>query len=134
MASERQIKANRRNARHSTGPKTGAGRLASASNARRHGLSVPMKVDEAQVAALRGLASVLASGEGLEANWLLARMAAGGHLEVMRVRHARFAAILELVGRTKSCHREYGLAGFDRYERFAFNKRRKGIAQLLKPK
>ncbi len=39
MASRKQIRANRRNARRSTGPKTAAGKAASAANALRHGLS-----------------------------------------------------------------------------------------------
>ena len=39
MASKRQIRANRRNARRSTGPKSAAGKAASAANALRHGLA-----------------------------------------------------------------------------------------------
>ena len=39
MATKRQIRANRRNARRSTGPKSAAGRAASSANALRHGLS-----------------------------------------------------------------------------------------------
>jgi hypothetical protein len=40
MASERQIAANRRNARKSTGPRSGAGRKRASRNAYRHGLSL----------------------------------------------------------------------------------------------
>ncbi len=39
MISEKQLAANRRNARHSTGPRTDAGRKASSLNARRHNLT-----------------------------------------------------------------------------------------------
>jgi hypothetical protein len=39
MASERQIAANRRNARKSTGPRSGAGKNRSSRNAHRHGLT-----------------------------------------------------------------------------------------------
>ena len=39
MATQRQIKANRRNARKSTGPRSAAGRAASSANALRHGLT-----------------------------------------------------------------------------------------------
>ena len=42
MASEKQIAANRRNAKCSTGPKTAAGKLRSSQNAYRHGLSLPL--------------------------------------------------------------------------------------------
>ena len=39
MASERQIAANRRNARKSTGPRSGAGKKRASRNAYRHGLT-----------------------------------------------------------------------------------------------
>jgi RNA polymerase-interacting CarD/CdnL/TRCF family regulator len=39
MATEKQILANRRNARSSTGPRTTAGKARSRTNARRHGLA-----------------------------------------------------------------------------------------------
>jgi len=47
MASERQIAANRRNAKKSTGPRSKAGREASRRNARRHGLAVAIETDPA---------------------------------------------------------------------------------------
>ena len=40
MASERQIAANRRNARKSTGPRSGAGMKRASRNAYRHGLTL----------------------------------------------------------------------------------------------
>ena len=40
MASERQIAANRRNARKSAGPRSGAGRKRASRNAYRHGLTL----------------------------------------------------------------------------------------------
>ena len=44
MATKRQIAANRRNARRSTGPKSAAGKAASSANALRHGLSAARTV------------------------------------------------------------------------------------------
>ena len=44
MTSGRQLAANRANARRSTGPKTAAGKVRSAGNARRHGLTAPLEV------------------------------------------------------------------------------------------
>ena len=44
MASKRQIAANRRNARRSTGPKSAAGKAASSANALRHGLAAARAV------------------------------------------------------------------------------------------
>jgi len=47
MATEKQIAANRANAKRSTGPKTAAGKLKSSRNAYRHGLSGPLLSDPA---------------------------------------------------------------------------------------
>jgi hypothetical protein len=46
MASERQIRANRANARASTGPKSAAGKTCAARNALRHGLAIAV-IDDA---------------------------------------------------------------------------------------
>jgi hypothetical protein len=45
VATERQIAANRANAKRSTGPKTLAGKMASSRNAFRHGFSDPLRFD-----------------------------------------------------------------------------------------
>ena len=45
MTSAQKIRANRANARASTGPRTAEGRNRSARNARRHGLSLPVLTD-----------------------------------------------------------------------------------------
>src|SRR5690242_1607422 len=46
MATEKQIRANRENAKRSTGPKTAAGRMKSSRNALRHGLSRELLNDQ----------------------------------------------------------------------------------------
>ena len=45
MTSDRQQRANRANAKSSTGPKTAAGKARAAQNAFRHGLNVPVRSD-----------------------------------------------------------------------------------------
>jgi hypothetical protein len=45
MTTNRQLAANRANARRSTGPKTAAGKVRSAGNSRRHGLTAPPDAD-----------------------------------------------------------------------------------------
>lgn len=52
MTSDRQRRANLRNAQRSTGPKTPAGRVKASGNARTHGLSAPLDVDPVQYEAL----------------------------------------------------------------------------------
>jgi fumarate hydratase class II len=60
VTSERKIKANRANASSSTGPKTRYGRIRSARNALRHGLSLPIQVNPVLCEEARSLASQIA--------------------------------------------------------------------------
>lgn len=88
MASERQIAANRKNARKSTGPRTNAGKQRAAKNSRRHGLSIQTyEGDNAQ--AIESLAQRLV--EGATDQYLLqcARTVAHAHLELARIRHVK---------------------------------------------
>ena len=45
MATDKQIAANRANAKRSTGPKTALGKMVSSRNAYSHGLSGPFRLD-----------------------------------------------------------------------------------------
>jgi hypothetical protein len=89
VSSTRKIKANRANARASTGPKTAQGRARTARNALRHGLSVPVFSDSVfseEVDALaREIAGPDANAEALE----LARRVAEAEIDLRRVRYAR---------------------------------------------
>src|SRR5436190_8763515 len=89
MISVGRTKANRANARASTGPKTAQGRAHSARNARRHGLSLPVLSNPAlseQVEPLaRDIAGAGATPEILE----LARRLAESQIDLRRVRAAR---------------------------------------------
>ena len=80
MASDRQIAANRRNARKSTGPKSRDGKSRSARNAYQHGLAI----------------SAAARRDG-EAVILLAREIAGDTADEFILEHARVAARAQLV-------------------------------------
>jgi hypothetical protein len=84
-----KITANRANARASTGPKSTHGRMRSARNALRHGLSLPVYADQAlseEVEALaREIAGVDASAEIQE----LAQRIAEAQSDLRRVRDAR---------------------------------------------
>ena len=89
MASARKVKANRANARSSTGPNTAQGKTRAAQNARRHGLSVFVLLDPALSAEAENLAREIA-GKGTTPEILeLARRVAEAQIDVMRVRQAR---------------------------------------------
>ena len=93
MASERQIAANRRNARKSTGPRSGAGRKRASHNAYRHGLTLSITSTAAFAKQLDILVRKIA-GDSEDAIVLeRARAIAQAELDLARVRRAKLALI-----------------------------------------
>ena len=89
MTSDRKIKANRANARASTGPKTAQGRARTARNALRHALSLPVCSNPALSEEVETLACEIA-GPGASAETKeLARRVAEAQIDLRRVRDAR---------------------------------------------
>jgi hypothetical protein len=89
LTSDAKIKANRANARGSTGPKTAQGRARAARNARRHGLSLPLYSDPILSEEVEKLAREIA---GTRANAEIRQLAchiAEAHIDLRRVRHAQ---------------------------------------------
>jgi hypothetical protein len=89
VISARKLRANRANARASTGPRTAAGKASAASNARRHGLNLSVLADPALTAEVEDLAREI-GGEG--ANPELQEFAsriAEAQIDLVRVRRAR---------------------------------------------
>jgi hypothetical protein len=82
MASERQIAANRQNARRSTGPRSSAGIRRSSSNSLRHGLSRSGGAGAEIEALARQIAGDNADEEILE----LARDVVRAHFDLLRIR------------------------------------------------
>jgi hypothetical protein len=103
MASDRQIAANRRNARKSKGPRSSAGKKRTSRNAYRHGLSLSSIANPTISKRLDKLACKIA-GKG-EAGIILehARAAAQAALDLARVRQIKVATI----------NRVYALGAFD---------------------
>jgi len=89
LTSDRKIKANRANAKVSTGPKTQRGRARSAKNAFRHGLSVPSESDQALCEEVQALARQIAGPHASAHTQLLARRVAEAQVDLRRVRYAR---------------------------------------------
>src|ERR1700676_3992670 len=89
MATERQIAANRANAKHSTGPKTKRGCRASSNNALKHGLSCPLPIDEAISTVVDDLTRTLVEDGASDERHVTARRVAQAQIELSRVRMVR---------------------------------------------
>jgi hypothetical protein len=142
MASERQIEANRRNARKSTGPRSKAGRRRAARNALKYGLSIANN-DAIEINKL----AIKISGptqdfEILEVSWIIA----AAEIELRRVRRVRVSlfetsGMSDLEQSPKRSFRQQPLTGtrialrsfksIQRYERRAISRRDKALRHLL---
>ena len=93
MASERQIAANRRNARKSTGPRSGGGRNRASRNAYRHGLTLSIASTTEYANQLETLARKIAGDTTDAVKLERARTIAQAEFELARVRRAKVALI-----------------------------------------
>jgi len=93
MASERQIAANRRNARKSIGPRSGAGKNRASRNAYRHGLTLSMTSTAAFAKQLDKLVREIAGNTENAIVLERARAIAQAELDLARVRRAKVALI-----------------------------------------
>jgi hypothetical protein len=89
LTSDRKAKANRANARISTGPNTFHGRARSARNAFRHGLSLPVQSDQALGEEVQALARQIAGPNASAQIQMLACRVAEAEVDLRRVRLAR---------------------------------------------
>ena len=96
-----RVRANRANARRSTGPKTLAGKSAASRNALRHGLAIPVTVDPSLADEVERLALMIA-GEGANSSRLeRARRVAETQIDLLRVRRARSLLLDDARARAK---------------------------------
>jgi len=94
MASARQIAANRKNARKSTGPRTRAGKQRASRNAYRHGLSIHTDHGESGEAGEYLVRRMVAGSTDQDLiEW--ATVAASAHLELARIRQVK----CDIIGR-----------------------------------
>lgn len=89
MTSDSKVKANRANARVSTGPKTAQGRARAARNAHRHGLSLPLYANPTLSKEVEALADKIAGANANAEIRQLACRIAEAQIDLRRVRHAQ---------------------------------------------
>lgn len=136
MPSDRQIAANRNNAKKSTGPRSEAGRKASRGNARHHGLAIAIDTDPAFHDDIEKLAKALSLSSGMQNADERAREAAVAELDLVRIRKIRASLFetLSLVANdaTSGSLAELNdkLAKLERYERRAFSRRKRALRQM----
>jgi hypothetical protein len=130
MASEKQIAANRANAKRSTGPKTVAGKRASSRNSFRHGLSAPLQLDPVMSAKVEAIAHALAGEQADQDLLTSAADFARAQLELLRIRAARTELAENIGPNCISMQELCRIAALDRYERYYFTKRRRAANKL----
>jgi hypothetical protein len=130
MASEKQIAANRANAKKSTGPQSSAGRARSSRNALRHGLSVPMSPDPQAVEAL---AQTIVGATAGEQELRAGRAFVEAQLEIKRIRAARLAALPVDLDQLLDSGVLAAVCAFHRYERLALSRRKAALRSLKAP-
>ena len=129
VASNRQIEANRKNAKRSTGPKTAEGKERACRNALRHGLSRRGTKDNPATATIVAeLSSTVDCSLELAAVGDIARSKLE-LLEIRRIRRNMLAGFLQ----SPSLLLEYvkRLKGLDRYERAAFSKQKRSLRSAV---
>jgi hypothetical protein len=127
MASERQIAANRRNAKKSSGPRSAAGKARSGRNALRHGLTITSGRNPVFQQDVLVLARFLSpAGDDFDDAALIA---AEAEIDLLRIRRCRAALIEEARGQAEPL--TSGLVDMlnklERYERRAFARRNKAL-------
>jgi len=132
MTSARQIAANRTNAKRSTGPKSGLGKLRSSRNALKHGLSLGLPLSSANIKRIESLKDkLIGENAGDHLNELVEAFARA-QLQILRIRETQTRALAEL-RETSGCDDLKALrrlASLDRYERYALTQRGRAARKL----
>jgi hypothetical protein len=103
LISDRKKKANRANARASTGPQTAQGRARAARNALRHGLSLPVCSNPALSEEVETLARAIAGPDAKPQTLGLARRVAEAQIDLRRVRYARHQFLCQTLADPDYC-------------------------------
>ena len=123
MATDKQIAANRANAKRSTGPKTAAGRAISRNNAYRHGLS--LQLDALTSAKADAIAQALVAEQTNENLLKSASSFAQAQLQILRIRSVRVELLSKAELNDSGTQALRRIVALDRYERYSLTKRRR---------
>src|SRR5258705_11683471 len=129
MASEKQIAANRANAKRSTGPRSALGKLKSSRYAVRRGLSRPLPID-ATSAEVQAIAQALIADGADDQQHSAAAELAAAQLELLRIRAERGRMLASIEPASSDEAELKRLVALDRYERLAHTRRRRASAKL----
>jgi hypothetical protein len=127
MTTERQIVANRQNAKKSTGPRSAAGKVRSSRNAYRHGLSVPSGNIEPFAQDVLELARALSPSLDHAS---AAYNAAEAQIDLLRAQNAVATRINKVSDLTELSQFAADLLGLERYERRASSRRNKALREI----
>jgi hypothetical protein len=130
MATEKQIAANRANAKRSTGPKSAAGKMASSRNAFRHGLSCPLPLGLATSPKVHAIARELTSEGAGDEHWASAVEFVNAQFELLKIRAIRIEMMLGGDVERLNTQQLRRLASLDRYERYSHTRRRRALHKL----
>jgi hypothetical protein len=136
MSTARQVRANRKNARSSTGPRTPGGKARASRNAHRHGLSIPVSCDPQQSQQVEDLALRMVGATADPDLVHMARRFAEAQIDLDRIRDVRCRLTLEVLDAVKTPDREalrdgiVQLEKLHRYERRASSRRRSAVRAL----
>lgn len=131
MASDKQIAANQRNAKKSTGPTTELGKSKSRSNAVRHRLAISADRDPLVRRDVEKLTQIISSARNEPKITLSARDAAVAQIDLLRIRKIRATIFEAFYKNDQSAENVEQLSEqlrkLDRYERRAFSRRRRAL-------
>jgi hypothetical protein len=134
MTTDRQIAANRNNAKKSTGPRSSAGRAVSRRNALRHGMAIDIGTDPTFQGDIEKLAKAMSRWGGKQEMTECVREAAAAEFDLIRIRKIRAHLFETYIADTATpdslTELNSKLARLERYERRAFSRRKRALRAM----